>query len=56
MSKNLVIVLSDEEYNENHKLAAEKGINASKFTYDKLFPEQDNFEMKWNQVLMNIDS
>lgn len=56
MSKNLVIVLSDDEYNEIHKLAAEKGISASKFAYDKLFPEEDNFEKKWNQLLMNIDS
>lgn len=55
MSKNLVIVLNDEEYKEIHKLAAEKGISASKFAYDKLFPE-DSFEKKWNKLVENLNS
>lgn len=49
-----MIVLSDDEYDNIHKLAAEKGISASKFAYDKLFPEEDSFEKKWNEILKNI--
>lgn len=56
MSKNLVIVLNDEEYKKIHKLAAEKGISASKFAYDKLFPEEDSFEKKWNKLVENLNS
>ena len=55
MSKNLVIVLSDDEYDEIHKMAARKGISASKYAYDKLFDAKDSFEMKWNQLLDNLD-
>lgn len=54
--KNLVIVISDKEYDAIHKLAAEKGISASKYAYDKLFPEKDSFEKKWNLLLSKIDS
>ena len=55
MSKNLVIVLSDDEYDEIHKIAATKGISASKYAYDKLFDCEKNFEMKWNQLLDKLE-
>ena len=56
MSRNLVIVLSDEEYNRIHELAAKKGISASKYAYDKLMGgEGDSFESKWNTVLQNLE-
>lgn len=34
MSKNLVIVLSDEEDKEIYALATEKGLSALKYAYD----------------------
>lgn len=56
MSRNLVIVLSDEEYNAIHALAAEKGISASKYAYDRLFDgeSEDSFESKWNALVENL--
>ena len=54
MSKNLVSVLSDDEYKEIHALAAEKGLSASKYAYDKLFEDKDSFESKWNALVKNI--
>ena len=56
MSKNLVIVLSDEEYKKIHSLAVEKGISASKYAYDRLFGEKDSFESKWNALIDNLSS
>lgn len=54
LSKNLVIVLSDEDYDKVHALAAEKGISASKYAYDRLFGEKDSFESKWNELIENL--
>ena len=56
LSKNLVIVLSDEEYDTVHTLAAKKGISASKYAYDKLFDDKDSFESKWNALTDNLTS
>ena len=55
MSKNLVIVLSDQEYDEIHTIAAQKGISASKYAYDKLFDSKDSFEAKWVELVKNIE-
>jgi hypothetical protein len=55
VSKNLVIVLSDEEYAKIHNIAKEKGISASKYAYDRLFSAKDSFEEKWNRLVKNID-
>lgn len=54
LSKNLVIVLSDEDYDKVHALAAIKGISASKYAYDRLFGEKDSFESKWNELIENL--
>lgn len=56
LSKNLVIVLSDEEYDMVHTLAEKKGISASKYAYDKLFGDKDSFESKWNALIDNLAS
>lgn len=55
MSKNLVIVLSDEEYEFVHRKAEERGISASKYARDMIFPAEDNFESKWNILLDRIE-
>lgn len=56
MSKNLVIVLTDEEYDAIHAQAAEKGISASKYAYDKIFEQKDSFESKWAALVKNLSS
>lgn len=56
MSRNLVIVLSDEEYKQIHELADEKGISASKYAYDKLFNGEDSFEHKWQALLNRLSA
>lgn len=55
MSKNLVIVLSDDEYEEIHAKAAEKNISASKYAYDLLFQSADSFESKWTRLLDRLE-
>ncbi len=56
MSRNLVIVLSDDEYDYIHKKAAEKGISASKYARDLIFPTEDSFENKWNFLLNRLEN
>lgn len=55
MSKNLVIVLSEDEYDYIHKVASEKGISASKYARDLIFPEENSFENKWQLLLNKIE-
>ncbi len=55
MSKNLIIVLSDEEYDAIHNKAKEKGISASKYAYDILFKNKDSFESKWILLMERIE-
>lgn len=54
MSKNLVIVVSDTEYEKIHTEATKKGISASKYAYDLIFSNENNFESKWNSLLTKI--
>lgn len=56
LSRNLVIILTDEEYETVHKRAEEKGISASKYARDLIFPTEDNFETKWNDLLDRINT
>lgn len=54
MSKNLVIVVSNSEYESIHIASAEKGISASKYAYDLIFSSENTFESKWNHLLNQI--
>lgn len=56
IAKNLVIILSDNEYDYIHKKAAEKGISASKYARDIIFPEEDTFESNWNYLLNRLEN
>lgn len=56
MSKKFQIVVSDEEYEFLQKVASDKGISVSQYIRDKVFDENNNFEVKWNSLLERISS
>lgn len=48
------IVVSDAEYEFLQKVASDKGISVSQYIRDQVFPEKNNFEIKWNSLLEKI--
>lgn len=56
MSKKFQIVVSEEEYDSLQKIATSKGISISQYIRDKVFGENNNFEVKWESLLKKIES
>lgn len=56
MSKKFQIVVSDEEYEFLQKVASDKGISVSQYIRDKVFDQNNNFEVKWNSLLERISN
>ncbi|MBR2403246.1 MAG: DUF1413 domain-containing protein [Lachnospiraceae bacterium] len=56
MSKKFQIVVSDEEYEFLQKVASDKGISVSQYIRDKVFDQNNYFEVKWNSLLERISN